>query len=58
MPKSINLGSPLEFATITLAKAHFDPFRTDGKLNQDVPNDQFEQLKVLYETPNTRFQLR
>jgi hypothetical protein len=48
MPKSINLGAPLNFKSITLAKSHFDPFRTGGELNQDVPNDQFEQLKVLY----------
>jgi hypothetical protein len=59
MPKNINLGSPLEFATITLAKAHFDPFRTGGTLNQDVPNDQFDQLKVLYEKycSNTQYAL-
>jgi hypothetical protein len=48
MPKSINLGPALDFATITLAKAHFDPFRTSGELGQDVPKDRFEQLKVLY----------
>jgi hypothetical protein len=28
MSKSVNLGPPLDFATITLAKEHFDPFRT------------------------------
>jgi hypothetical protein len=49
MPKSVNLGPPLDFATITQAKVHFDPFRTGGELDQDVPGDQFEQLKVLYE---------
>ena len=49
MPKSINLGPQLDFASITLAKKHFDPFRTGGELNQNVPSDQFEQLKLLYE---------
>jgi hypothetical protein len=49
MPKSVNLGPSLDFATITLAKKHFDPFRTDGALNQDVPPDQFDQLRLLYE---------
>ncbi len=48
MPKSINLGPPLDFATIKRAKAHFDPFRTGGELDHDVPNDKFEQMKVLY----------
>jgi hypothetical protein len=49
MSKSVNLGPSLDFATITLAKEHFDPFRTQGVLNQDVPQDQFDQLKRLYE---------
>jgi hypothetical protein len=49
MPKRINLGPRLDFATIALAKAHFDTFRTSGELDQDVMNDQFEQLKVLYD---------
>jgi hypothetical protein len=49
MTKKVKLGPSLDFATITLAKAHFDPFRTGGELNQDVPIDQFEHLKVLYE---------
>jgi hypothetical protein len=59
MPKSIKLGPTLDFATITLAKAHFDPFRTGGELNQDVPNEQFEQLKALYEKycSNTQYAL-
>jgi len=59
MPKSINLGPPLDFATIKHAKAHFDPFRTGGELDHDVPNDQFKQLKVVYSRycANTRFAL-
>ena len=59
MSKAVNLGPPLNFATIKLAKTHYDPFRTGGELNQDVPIDQFEQLKVLYEKycANTRYDL-
>ncbi|WP_316225564.1 hypothetical protein [Bradyrhizobium sp. SZCCHNS3052] len=59
MPKSLKIGPSLEFATITLAKKHFDPFRTGGELNQDVPPDQFSQLKLLYERycANTDFLL-
>jgi hypothetical protein len=49
MPKPVKLGQSLDFATIRLAKAHFDPFRTGGELGQNVSVDQFEQLKVLYE---------
>jgi hypothetical protein len=49
MPKSVKLSPSLDFATITLAKKHFDPFRTGGELNQDLPPDQFGQLKLLYE---------
>ncbi|MGY3576810.1 hypothetical protein ACVMB1_004014 [Bradyrhizobium sp. USDA 4504] len=49
MPKAVNLGTPLNFSTIKLAKAHFDSFRTSGGLGQDLPIGQFEQLKVLYE---------
>jgi hypothetical protein len=49
MSKSVNLSPSLDFATITLAKQHFDPFRTEGALNKDVPPDQFDQLKLLYE---------
>lgn len=49
MPKPVKLGQSLDFATIRLAKAHFDPFRTGGELGRDVSVDQFEQLKVLYE---------
>jgi hypothetical protein len=59
MSKSVKLGSPLNFATISLAKTHFDPFRVSGELDQDVPDDQFEQLKILYEKycANTRYAL-
>ncbi|MGC0322537.1 hypothetical protein ABIG06_003166 [Bradyrhizobium sp. USDA 326] len=49
MSKSVKLGPSLEFATITLAKKHFDPFRTEGVLNQDVTQARFDQLKLLYE---------
>jgi hypothetical protein len=49
MSKSVHLGPSLDFPTITLAKKHFDPFRTEGGLNQDVPPDQFNQLRLLYE---------
>jgi hypothetical protein len=59
MPKSVKLSPSLDFATITLAKKHFDPFRTGGELNQDLPPDQFGQLKLLYERycANTGFPL-
>lgn len=57
MSKSVNLGPSLDFATIALAKKHFDPFRTEGVLNQDLPPHQFDQLKLLYERycANTAF---
>jgi hypothetical protein len=59
MSKAVKLGPHLDFANITLAKAHFDPFRTGGELDRDVPSEQFEQLKVLYENycANTQYDL-
>jgi hypothetical protein len=59
MSKAVNLGPSLNFANIKLAKSHFDPYKTGGALNQDVPIEQFEQLKVLYEKycANTQYGL-
>lgn len=59
VPKSISLGPQLDFASIALAKQHFDPFRTDGELDQNIPPDQFQQLKLLYEKycTNTDFSI-
>jgi hypothetical protein len=59
MSKAVNLGPSLTFANIKLAKSHFDPYKTGGALNQDVPIEQFEQLKVLYEKycANTQYGL-
>ncbi|WP_346294587.1 hypothetical protein LRC39_13000 [Rhodopseudomonas sp. P1] len=49
MPKSLTLSHDLEFSSITDAKKHFDLFRTGGDLQKDVPKEQFEQLKLLYD---------
>ena len=57
MPKSVRLGPSLNFASITLAKQHLDLFRTGGELDRDVPAEQYDQLKLLYEKycVNTNF---
>jgi len=47
--KRIDLGPGLVFDSISAAKAHFDPMRTDGSLDLPLAAGPFIELKKLYE---------
>ena len=46
--KPVKLSTTLSFPSISSAKLHFDPMRSEGPLDVDVPTSQFEELKLLY----------
>jgi hypothetical protein len=47
--KSINLGNGLKFASISAGKAHFDGILKNTAIDAHVTNQQFNELKTLYE---------
>jgi hypothetical protein len=47
--KRIDLGTGLVFDSISAAKLHFDPMRTQGPLDVHLARGHFIELKILYE---------
>ena len=49
MVKHINLGSGLDFESITAGKTHFEPILKDTPLGTHVTPQEFAQINALYE---------
>lgn len=47
--KSIDLGNGLKFASISAGKAHFEKVLKNTAINAHVTNQEFDELKILYE---------
>lgn len=47
--KRIDLGTGLIFDSISAAKVHFDPMRTEGSLDVHLARGRFLEMKKLYE---------
>jgi len=47
--KRIDLGAGMIFDSISAAKLHFDPMRTQGPLHVHLEKGQFLELRKLYE---------